>query len=270
MRFFATIFASLIGLNGLLFVFITMLQCSPVSAYWTLSFTKQKCINEEAHVLAAGIINTVTDFIIVLLPIKTVKNLNLPKKQRIAVYLLFTGGLLASIAGAVRTYFTWRLTSSPDHDITWNSYYVMLLSSIELFVGIICASIPATKPFFGRYIPRLVGSTTSGRDVTEPLAARKKASEESLSSFHNGDIESVAAGPPGNVEPEFKPGHNRKLTPADLNKPLPPVLIKVPFKIEVDRSFSWDKLGSASGSLRSSRVQSEIWPFSGGSRVSRG
>lgn len=121
--------------------------CSPVSAYWTLSFTKQKCINEEAHVLAAGIINTVTDFIIVLLPIKTVKNLNLPKKQRIAVYLLFTGGLLASIAGAVRTYFTWRLTSSPDHDITWNSYYVMLLSSIELFVGIVCCSVLAIPSF---------------------------------------------------------------------------------------------------------------------------
>ena len=137
MRFFIVIFAALLVLNGLLFVFITMLQCSPVSAYWTLSFTKQKCINEEAHVLAAGVINTVTDFIIVLLPIKTVKDLKLAKKQRIAVYLLFTGGLLASVAGGVRTYFTWRLTSAPDHDITWNSYYVMLLSSVELFVGIV-------------------------------------------------------------------------------------------------------------------------------------
>ena len=110
---------------------------SPVSAYWTLSFTEQKCIDEETHVLAAGIINTVTDFLIVLLPIKTVKDLKLPKKQRVVVYLLFTGGFLASIAGAVRTYFTWRLTSSPDHDITWNAYYVMLLGSLELFVGIV-------------------------------------------------------------------------------------------------------------------------------------
>lgn len=271
MRFFVVIIASLIGLNGLLFVFITMLQCSPISAYWTVSFVKQKCINEKAHVLAAGVINTVTDFIIVLLPIKTVKNLNLPKRQRIAVYVLFTGGLLASIAGAVRTYFTWRLTSDPDHDITWNSYYVMLLSSIELSVGIICASIPATKPFFIQYIPRLVGATSSGRDVAEPLAARKKGSETSLSSFEYGvDAQSVAPGPPEKTALEFKPSHSRKLTPADLNKPLPPVLIKVPFKITVDRSFSWDKLDSARGSLGSSRVRSEMWPLSDGSRVSRG
>lgn len=140
MRFFVMIFASVIGLNSIIFVFIIMLQCSPVSAYWTLSFTPQKCINEEAHILAAGVINTVTDFIIVLLPIRTVKNLALPRKQRVIVYLLFTGGLLASIAGAVRIYFTWRLTSSPDHDLTWNSYLVMLVSSLELFVGIVSLS----------------------------------------------------------------------------------------------------------------------------------
>lgn len=87
--------------------------------------------------LAAGVINTLTDFVIVLLSIKMVKNLKLPKRQRIAVYLLFTAGLLASVAGAVRTYFTWRLTSAPDHDYTWNSYDVVLLSAIELFVGIV-------------------------------------------------------------------------------------------------------------------------------------
>jgi hypothetical protein len=122
---------------------------SPVSAYWTLSFTKQKCIDEKAHVIAAGVINTATDFIIVLLPIKTVKDLKLPKKQRIVVYLLFAGGILASIAGAVRTYFTKRLTSSPDHDITWYSYNVMLVGSIELFLGIVSSAILVPFPVLG-------------------------------------------------------------------------------------------------------------------------
>ena len=87
--------------------------------------------------LAANTINTVTDFIIVLLPIKLVMDLNLPKKQRVAVYLLLTGGFLVGIAGAVRTHFTYLLTSSPNHDITWNSYYVVLVSSVELFLGIV-------------------------------------------------------------------------------------------------------------------------------------
>ena len=109
-----------------------------MSDYWTLSFTPQRCINEAAHLLSAGIINTVTDLVIVLLPIKTVMGLNLPVSQRLVVYLLFAGGFLASIAGAVRTYFVFQVDTSEDRDLTWNSYYAVLSASVELFVGIVC------------------------------------------------------------------------------------------------------------------------------------
>lgn len=112
-------------------------EASPVADYWTLSLTPQKCINEEVHLLAAGIINTTTDFLIVLLPVPTVFGLNLPFKQLLIVQGLFTGGVLASVAGAVRTYFTWVMTTSADHDITWNAYIVILLSSLELYIGIV-------------------------------------------------------------------------------------------------------------------------------------
>lgn len=111
--------------------------------------------------------------------------------------------------------------------------------------------------------------------MTEPLAAKKKAaSEESLSTFWYDDVEaSAAAGqsPKEVGQSDSKPGHKRKLTSADLNKPLPPVLMKVPFKIEVDRSFSWNRLGSVRGSLGSSRVESGmVWPLPDGPRTSRG
>lgn len=99
--------------------------------------TPQKCLDQGTHLVAASIINTVSDFVIVLLPIKTVLGLRLPKRQRIIVYLLFSGGIVVSITGGIRTYFSWLYTSSPDRDTTWFAYYVMLTSSIELFVGIV-------------------------------------------------------------------------------------------------------------------------------------
>lgn len=110
---------------------------SPVSDAWRLSFTPQNCLDQATHLVAASVINTVSDFVIVLLPIKTVLGLRLPKGQRVIVYLLFSGGIAASISGGVRTYFTWLFTSSPDRDTTWIAYYVMLTSSIELFIGIV-------------------------------------------------------------------------------------------------------------------------------------
>jgi hypothetical protein len=65
---------------------------------------------------------------------------------------------------------------------------------------------------------------------------------------------------------QSKTSHKRTLTPADLNKPLPPVLVRVPFKIQVDRTFSWNKLdGRRTASVGSSATDSKVWPSSNGS-----
>ncbi|KAI5928453.1 hypothetical protein F4810DRAFT_5049 [Camillea tinctor] len=161
---FILILSCIIAINCFIFVVIVIFQCRPVSDYWTLSLEPQNCIDERTHLVAANIINTITDFIVVLLPIKTIMGLDLPVKQRIIVTGLFGVGLFASAAGIARTYFTWILTTSADHDTTWNAWAVWLASTIELNLGIICASIPGTKPFFASYLPRVVGSTLRSRN----------------------------------------------------------------------------------------------------------
>ncbi|KAJ9154891.1 Integral membrane protein [Pleurostoma richardsiae] len=250
MRHAVLILAILIALDGFIFIFVTIFQCSPVSAYWTLSFTPQKCIDEATHVLAAGIINTVTDFIIVLLPIPTVARLGLPPRQLAVVLGLFGGGLLSTAAGAVRTFFTWRMIKGADHDITWYAYVAVLTSAIELYVGIICASLPATKPFFSRYLPRLLGATVPfsaswphPTRQSEPLAEQAwwsaKHSQSSILSFHN------VGSPPG--PPPLPPqqlGREKPLPAApDLNKPLPSV--RTAMSLAKSLSFAQEKRATA-------------------------
>ncbi|KAK1768473.1 hypothetical protein QBC33DRAFT_557930 [Phialemonium atrogriseum] len=231
MRYFIVFFACIVGLNCLLFVFITLFQCSPISDYWKVSLTPQKCLNQASHLLAASIINTITDFMTVFLPIKTVLGLHLPKRQRLIICLLFSGGIVASIAGAVRTYFSWLCASTPDHDTTWMAYYVTLTSSVELFLGIICASLPATKPFFSRYGPRLIGLST-GSQAAEPLAAEagKSSSDTDFTvtvRHHDAAwlLPEKSAQSPNPVSPMSAP---------DLNKPLPQIRTGAP------RPFSWE------------------------------
>lgn len=127
------------------------------------------------HLLAAGCINTTTDFLIVLLPIPYVVRLKLPRKQQIIIVSLFTGGLFVTAAGAVRTYIFHVTLTDPNHDLTWNAYIIIIVSALELYIGIvsyllcerktpgktrnswstsqICASVPAIKPFVARYLP---------------------------------------------------------------------------------------------------------------------
>ncbi len=108
---------------------------SPISEYWTLSFEPQKCINEAAHLLAGGIINSITDFCVVLIPIPIVMRLKLPLRQRIYCALLFGAGFIICIAGAIRIGYTYMLNTT--YDKTWLAYPTWISGTIEMYLGIV-------------------------------------------------------------------------------------------------------------------------------------
>ena len=133
----------------------------PLHLYWEVSFKEQNCINEAIHLLVAGIINTSTDVLVVILPLAIIVRLQgtdrrLAPRQALVVNLLFAAGFLASAAGGVRTYMTWLMTTHPDHNTTRRAWISWTASTVELYVGITAASLPATKPFFAKYLPSIL------------------------------------------------------------------------------------------------------------------
>ncbi|KAI1771304.1 integral membrane protein [Hypoxylon cercidicola] len=207
---------ALVSINCFVFFIVCICQCTPLSEFWELTNEPQNCINQGAHILAASIINTVTDWLVVLLPIKTVLGLNLPKRQTIIIMLLFGIGILASSVGIARSYFTWILIT--DYDSIWNSWTVWFCSAIELNLGIICASIPATKPFFASYLPGLYGSTFGPRSTVAVDWDRKPLTQSpSLTTFIDQSSRSSTLLVPR--LPPLIPHHQ----PVDINKPLPPI-----------------------------------------------
>ncbi|KAI9054691.1 hypothetical protein LZ554_001843 [Drepanopeziza brunnea f. sp. 'monogermtubi'] len=146
-----------VALQGTVFGLTVIFQCRPMQDYWKITEGPQpNCIDQPATLLAAGIINTLTDILTVLLPIRTVSTLQLPQRQMIIVIVLFGIGFISCIAGIIRTYYMWEVTTGWDQ--TWRSYPVWKTSAIELYLAILCASIPATRPFFSAYLPQLFGT----------------------------------------------------------------------------------------------------------------
>lgn len=85
--------------------------------------------------LVGGVINTLTDFAVVLIPVRTVVSLNLPLRQKVVVSLLFGLGFLSAGAGVARTYYTYMVTRTWDQ--TWAAYPVWLTSALELYIGMV-------------------------------------------------------------------------------------------------------------------------------------
>jgi hypothetical protein len=140
----------------------------PVSAYWTLSVTPQNCINERSHLLVGGIINTLTDFLVVLLPLPTVFALKIPRRQQIIFKVIFGAGFVVCVAGICRIYFTYKATST--YDRTWESYGLWISAVLELYIGIVSQPLIWSFPLIflyihlpvintDRFIPDMHGST---------------------------------------------------------------------------------------------------------------
>ncbi|WP_214293719.1 hypothetical protein, partial [Escherichia coli] len=105
---------------------------SPPADYWKATVTPQhNCISESSHLLAANIINIISDVVVVVLPLPLVLRLTLPIGQRIMLGVIFGAGFVVIVAGCVKAYYTYEITISSDK--TWFANPVWISCSVELY-----------------------------------------------------------------------------------------------------------------------------------------
>lgn len=69
------------------------LICNPAAAFWDTSI-EGKCLNELQVWYVMAAVNLVTDFIVFSMPLPVIKNLQLPKRQKILLMGVFCLGFL--------------------------------------------------------------------------------------------------------------------------------------------------------------------------------
>lgn len=114
----------IIGAYSTAFIFVPIFMCQPIAAFWEqVDLVKvaegydYKCINEGADVVAHGIISTVQDLVVAFLPTLLCWNLQMPVRQKIALYCIFALGYTSVAIGAMRTYTGYRIFFQ-TYDIT--------------------------------------------------------------------------------------------------------------------------------------------------------
>ncbi|KZM23798.1 uncharacterized protein EKO05_0009792 [Ascochyta rabiei] len=175
-----------IGGYSVVFALIPIFMCRPISAFWDqVDFVKvakgyeYKCINEGADVVAHGIISTVQDLVVAFLPTVLCWNLQMPIRQKIALYSILALGYTGVAIGAVRTYTGYRLFFQ-TYDVTWVASDTWLWSLLELHIGSMCANAPALKIFFAQTlkVDRLTTWTRS-RSRSQSYGSKKQHSSKS-------------------------------------------------------------------------------------------
>ncbi|KAH8599464.1 hypothetical protein B0O99DRAFT_724715 [Bisporella sp. PMI_857] len=103
---------------------------------WDRTITYGSCIEVRKIWLFVAVMNVMTDIFILFLPIFTLWHVRMPRRQKIGVIAILMVGIL----------------------------------TVEIYVGLICGSLPQAKPFLRHHFPKLLGSSKYGVSTYGALA----------------------------------------------------------------------------------------------------
>ncbi|KAI0841292.1 hypothetical protein F5Y06DRAFT_261192 [Hypoxylon sp. FL0890] len=124
---------------------VKIFECSPREKIWNSSLPG-KCVPTKWILNISGGFNTVTDYLILLLPVHAVRQLQMNKMKRLLVVLAFTFGLCAPIFATIG--FVVRLENSGNLDTSWKQPEILLWGAAELASGNLCVCFPELAVLF--------------------------------------------------------------------------------------------------------------------------
>ncbi|KAI9792578.1 MAG: hypothetical protein M1816_002098 [Peltula sp. TS41687] len=130
---------------------VKIFSCTPRKLIWDKRIPGH-CTNPHTLYLVTAIVNVISDFYILLLPLPAIWHLQVPLARRIGLMLAFSAGLFACITSIVRLAETIKHASYKD--ASWEVLTIHLWTVIEINVGIACACMPALPSFYHHFFPR--------------------------------------------------------------------------------------------------------------------
>ncbi|EMD62127.1 hypothetical protein GGP41_002403 [Bipolaris sorokiniana] len=116
------------------------------------------CIRPDIPFLLNGAMNMVTDFAILMVPIKPVVQLQINKLRKAYLLIVLCLGLVVCVISAVRLAQQVHVNKNIT-DGTWIMATTAMLSIVETNLGIMCACVPTLRPLVKRIAPVLLGSS---------------------------------------------------------------------------------------------------------------
>ncbi|KAF2872088.1 hypothetical protein BDV95DRAFT_493201 [Massariosphaeria phaeospora] len=152
------------GIWGSVFCFISVFPAFPVSAFWNLQHnaTYYGLGFADYHslrltILVTASLDIVFSILIYFLPLGLYIRPDLERRQFLAILGLFASGSMVIGCSAVRLWLadTTSNTELKSADLSWVYPPVMLVSSLELNLGLIAASIPIFHVYLTQYLVQI-------------------------------------------------------------------------------------------------------------------
>lgn len=188
-----------IAVYTIIMTIVPIFGCNPISAFWDQFHPVKKlkgytyhCFNEGVDVVVGCIFSAVQDLITAILPTFLYWNLQIPIRQKVALFGVFALGYGGVALASMRAYYSWKIYYA-TYDVTWEAWNVFIVTVVELHVGAFCANAPSLKIFFHHFFQEKL--TSRVRTQSSLVQTSDKKSHSSGSKTHrsnNSVLEQVA------------------------------------------------------------------------------
>ncbi|KAI5818354.1 hypothetical protein BZA77DRAFT_385981 [Pyronema omphalodes] len=158
-------------------VIVTAFMCNPVELIWKPTFPLGCIKIVDFNYFNAGF-HILTDMMLAILPIPVLRDLQISKRKKKGLIVVFSVGALTIFCTIARQIT--NAISLNNLDFSWYWAPAELCTCIEVNMGLVCAAIPALRPLFrqsaveepsfdpetGRFSKRI--STVSNKNVLTP------------------------------------------------------------------------------------------------------
>lgn len=128
--------AAVIGLIVPLMTPIDAVLCSPPKGKpW--GYPNPECSKSFKYGIPQGIASLLIDVCIMVLPIPIIVRLNLERRKKIGILLIFLLGSLAVVADCI--VMVYRVQMQRGFDVTWAGYVILLCRSVKIIISSSCA-----------------------------------------------------------------------------------------------------------------------------------
>ncbi|KAL8731083.1 MAG: hypothetical protein Q9181_004429 [Wetmoreana brouardii] len=252
-RYLAYFVAAIVSGWALSVVLETFLLCRPFAYNWDPSIKDFTCGDRNAAYIGAGSLNIATDLMVLCLPIPMVWNLQIPRRNKIILSVVFGMGLFVCIVSILRLI---SLVTVSYTDITWTVTDPLLWSMLEPCVGITCACIPLMRPLLSRALPerfsrrankygefqdspsnskgssnRRFGGSRVHDDGTHPLTSTSGSVGITTNEISSGRLAGSKIGTESDLE-DFSLEKLEAQRTLDLKRPLDRISVKKEFKVQ--------------------------------------
>jgi hypothetical protein len=148
------------SLGSLLVFFMLMFQCMPINYNWDGwrgDFGPHQCLDITELTVAASSLSISQDFLLLVLPMPLLYNLNISLRNKIGVIMMFSLGVFILLTSCIRLQYIlqFRRTLNP----TWDYTDVMIWSAVEISVSVLVPCLPAVRIWLNKRFPNFLGTT---------------------------------------------------------------------------------------------------------------